>query len=132
MLELCEIINQYGEPLFEPEEKQNDPRKVISFGALFNVSHSYKFTLHRYMHNLLIATHLCNWLPFLTHQLFSISSYKTNEAYLNFVLASVERYFFFQIYTIISDKLVGMLLRARKHKILDFEGECLFQVSCKL
>lgn len=38
-------------------------------------------------------------------------------------------YLFFQIYTVISDKLVGMLLRARKHKIVDFEGECLFQVS---
>lgn len=31
------------------------------------------------------------------------------------------------MYTVISDKLVGMLLRARKHKILDFEGEVLFQ-----
>lgn len=27
----------------------------------------------------------------------------------------------------ISDKLVGMLLRARKHKLVDFEGEVLFQ-----
>lgn len=67
MLELCDIINQYGEFLFDPSEKQNDPRKVISFGELFS------------------------------------------------------------IYTVISDKLVGMLLRARKHKLLDFEGECLFQ-----
>lgn len=33
------------------------------------------------------------------------------------------------MYTVISDKLVGMLLRARKHKIVDFEGEVLFQVS---
>jgi hypothetical protein len=34
----------------------------------------------------------------------------------------------FSIYTVISNKLVGVLLRARKHKLLDFEGECLFQV----
>ncbi|XP_022903569.1 actin-binding Rho-activating protein-like [Onthophagus taurus] len=67
MLELCELIDHYGEPLFKPGEKDNDPRKVISFGDLFTM------------------------------------------------------------YTIISDKLVGMLLRARKHKLLDFEGECLFQ-----
>ncbi|KAI4465157.1 striated muscle activator of rho-dependent signaling-related [Holotrichia oblita] len=67
MLELCEMISLYGEPLFTPLENPNDPRKVISFGDLFT------------------------------------------------------------LYTIISDKLVGMLLRARKHKIVDFEGECLFQ-----
>lgn len=36
-----------------------------------------------------------------------------------------------QIYTVISDKVVGILLRARKHHILDFEGECLFQVSLR-
>jgi len=67
MLELCEIINQYGERLFTKEEKPDDPRMVISFGDLFT------------------------------------------------------------IYTAISDKLVGMLLRARKHKLVEFEGECLFQ-----
>lgn len=67
MLELCEVINENGEPLFTPEEKADDPRKVISFGELF------------------------------------------------------------MIYTVISDKLVGMLLRARKHKLVEFEGECLFQ-----
>lgn len=33
----------------------------------------------------------------------------------------------FEIYTYISDKVVGVLLRARKHKLLDFEGETLFQ-----
>lgn len=33
----------------------------------------------------------------------------------------------FQIYTRISNKLVGMLLRARKHNLLYFEGEMLFQ-----
>lgn len=32
-----------------------------------------------------------------------------------------------QIYNHINDKLVGLLLRARKHKLLDFEGEVLFQ-----
>ncbi|CAH0557187.1 unnamed protein product [Brassicogethes aeneus] len=73
MMELCDVINQCGEPLFTEEEikkdpsKASDPRIVISFGALF------------------------------------------------------------AIYTTISDKVVGMLLRARKHKFLDFEGECLFQ-----
>ncbi|XP_069691929.1 actin-binding Rho-activating protein-like isoform X2 [Periplaneta americana] len=33
----------------------------------------------------------------------------------------------FQIYTSISNKVVGVLLRARKHKFVDFEGETLFQ-----
>ncbi|CAG9855947.1 unnamed protein product [Phyllotreta striolata] len=33
----------------------------------------------------------------------------------------------FSIYTGISDKVVGILLRARKYKLVDFEGECLFQ-----
>lgn len=37
MLELCEVINENGEFLFDPNEKANDPRKVISFGELFNV-----------------------------------------------------------------------------------------------
>ncbi|ENN73012.1 actin-binding Rho-activating protein [Dendroctonus ponderosae] len=67
MLQLCEIINQCGEPLYEPHEKKDDPRKVISFGNLFS------------------------------------------------------------IYTGISDKVVGMLIRARKHQLVEFEGECLFQ-----
>ncbi|KAK5645983.1 hypothetical protein RI129_004447 [Pyrocoelia pectoralis] len=67
MLQLCEIINHHAEPLFTPKEKQNDPRKVISFGELFS------------------------------------------------------------IYTTISSKLVGILLRTRKQNLIDFEGECLFQ-----
>lgn len=33
----------------------------------------------------------------------------------------------FQIYVHINDKLVGLLLRARKYKLIDFEGEVLFQ-----
>uniref|UniRef100_A0A182IQA8 Uncharacterized protein n=2 Tax=Anopheles atroparvus TaxID=41427 RepID=A0A182IQA8_ANOAO len=33
----------------------------------------------------------------------------------------------FNIYTHINDKLVGLLLRARKHEFIQFEGECLFQ-----
>ena len=33
----------------------------------------------------------------------------------------------FSIYTKISNKLVGLLLRARKHNYLHFEGEVLFQ-----
>ncbi|GAB1859126.1 Actin-binding Rho-activating protein-like isoform X2 [Camponotus japonicus] len=33
----------------------------------------------------------------------------------------------FNIYTNISSKCVGLLLRARKQKYLEFEGECLFQ-----
>ncbi|XP_012158650.1 uncharacterized protein KIAA0754 isoform X1 [Ceratitis capitata] len=33
----------------------------------------------------------------------------------------------FNIYNYISDKVVGILLRARKHKLLEFEGEMLFQ-----
>lgn len=37
------------------------------------------------------------------------------------------RSFVLQIYTMINDKLVGLLLRARKHKFVDFEGEILFQ-----
>jgi hypothetical protein len=34
-----------------------------------------------------------------------------------------------QMYTSISNKVVGVLLRARKHKFVDFEGETLFQAS---
>ncbi|XP_046966753.1 actin-binding Rho-activating protein-like [Vanessa cardui] len=33
----------------------------------------------------------------------------------------------FTIYTVISDKLVGILLRTRKHQLTFFEGEVLFQ-----
>lgn len=33
----------------------------------------------------------------------------------------------FQIYTVISNKLVGVLMRARKHGLVYFEGEMLFQ-----
>jgi len=32
-----------------------------------------------------------------------------------------------QIYVHINDKVVGLLLRARKHELLTFEGEVLFQ-----
>ncbi|GAB1608340.1 hypothetical protein Ahia01_001118200 [Argonauta hians] len=33
----------------------------------------------------------------------------------------------FKAYIRISNKLVGMLIRARRHKLLDFEGEILYQ-----
>ncbi|KAK5973931.1 Actin-binding Rho-activating protein [Trichostrongylus colubriformis] len=33
----------------------------------------------------------------------------------------------FSVYQYISDKVVGMLLRARKHHMVEFEGEMLFQ-----
>uniref|UniRef100_A0A914XEM1 Costars domain-containing protein n=1 Tax=Plectus sambesii TaxID=2011161 RepID=A0A914XEM1_9BILA len=33
----------------------------------------------------------------------------------------------FSVYQYISDKIVGLLLRARKHKLVSFEGEMLFQ-----
>lgn len=33
----------------------------------------------------------------------------------------------FDIYVYISNKVVGLLLRARKYELLIFEGECLFQ-----
>lgn len=33
----------------------------------------------------------------------------------------------FNMYTVISNKLVGVLLRARKHGYVDFKGEILFQ-----
>ena len=33
-----------------------------------------------------------------------------------------------QLYSQINDKCVGLLMRGRKHNILDFEGEMLFQV----
>ncbi|KJH47412.1 hypothetical protein DICVIV_06487 [Dictyocaulus viviparus] len=33
----------------------------------------------------------------------------------------------FNVYEQISDKVVGMLLRARKHRMVDFKGEMLFQ-----
>ncbi|KAK9721452.1 Costars [Popillia japonica] len=62
MLQLCEIIHDYGGP-----SSEGDPRRVICFGELFSM------------------------------------------------------------YNTISNKLVGILLRTRKHQIIDFEGECLFQ-----
>lgn len=37
----------------------------------------------------------------------------------------------FDAYAHISDKVVGMLLRARKHSLLYFEGETLFQVTSR-
>lgn len=40
---------------------------------------------------------------------------------------TVHFFFTFQIYNYISDKVVGILLRARKHKLVEFEGEMLFQ-----
>lgn len=33
----------------------------------------------------------------------------------------------FQTYTVISNKVVGILLRARKHGLVEFEGEMLYQ-----
>ncbi|XP_076326136.1 actin-binding Rho-activating protein-like isoform X2 [Tachypleus tridentatus] len=33
----------------------------------------------------------------------------------------------FELYTVISNKVVGVLLRARKHGLVDFKGEMLFQ-----
>ncbi|OXA51950.1 Actin-binding Rho-activating protein [Folsomia candida] len=33
----------------------------------------------------------------------------------------------FQMYTVISNKVVGILLRARKHGLLTFDGEMLYQ-----
>jgi hypothetical protein len=55
-------------------------------------------------------------------------------AYLQYDLAKANRLltasrFPLQIYTSISNKVVGVLLRARKHKFVDFEGETLFQAS---
>jgi hypothetical protein len=57
-----------------------------------------------------------------------------NIAYLQYDLAKAKLLltasrFPFQIYTSISNKVVGVLLRARKHKFVDFEGETLFQAS---
>lgn len=42
-------------------------------------------------------------------------------------LASIKFGRLFDIYTNISDKVVGVLLRARKHHLLTFQGEILFQ-----
>lgn len=33
----------------------------------------------------------------------------------------------FELYKVISNKVVGLLIRARKHKLLSFEGEMLYQ-----
>ncbi len=33
----------------------------------------------------------------------------------------------FELYTVISNKVVGILIRARRHGLLDFEGEMLYQ-----
>ncbi|CAG2163436.1 unnamed protein product [Oppiella nova] len=33
----------------------------------------------------------------------------------------------FELYKVISNKVVGLLIRARKHRLIDFEGEMLYQ-----
>lgn len=48
---------------------------------------------------------------------------KWNLPFDNFLILNIHK----QIYTCINDKLVGLLLRARKHKFVEFEGEMLFQ-----
>ena len=45
----------------------------------------------------------------------------------NFPTTVIEFKRLFAIYTYISNKLVGILLRARKYGLVDFEGETLFQ-----
>ena len=45
----------------------------------------------------------------------------------NHSISKIEFGKLFKIYTYISNKLVGILLRARKYGLVDFEGECLFQ-----
>jgi hypothetical protein len=52
-----------------------------------------------------------------------------DELSLRINLSLMIPYFPLQIYTGISNKVVGVLLRARKHKFVDFEGETLFQAS---
>lgn len=63
MLELCDVINQCGEPLFTEEEVRknpslaNDPRIVISFGNLFAVS-SFIYILHTCVYSVFLLVHV--------------------------------------------------------------------------
>lgn len=63
------------------------------------------------------------FIPF--GELFNVSFYLKSAPF--FFKLIFTRNLKIQIYTHINDKLVGLLLRARKHKLLDFEGEVLFQ-----
>lgn len=97
MLELCQIINSEG----YPQSKEHPELKVILFGELFNVS---------------------LYLEWKKKNHFFISpSVRFSSIYVFNFLHRL------QIYTCINDKLVGLLLRARKHKFIEFEGEVLFQ-----
>lgn len=44
-----------------------------------------------------------------------------------FQLFSSKIYFVLQVYTVISNKVVGMLIRARRHGLVHFTGEMLYQ-----
>ncbi|KAK6024699.1 hypothetical protein OSTOST_09488 [Ostertagia ostertagi] len=48
--------------------------------------------------------------------------YRSNDGRISITFGKL-----FNVYQYISDKVVGMLLRARKHHMVDFEGEMLFQ-----
>ena len=50
-----------------------------------------------------------------------------NDDEEHFSITTIDFRTLFAIYTFISNKLVGVLLRARKYGLVDFEGETLFQ-----
>uniref|UniRef100_A0AC34F705 Costars domain-containing protein n=1 Tax=Panagrolaimus sp. ES5 TaxID=591445 RepID=A0AC34F705_9BILA len=54
-----------------------------------------------------------------------IHQYGKKDALLNKTTITFKE--LFNVYTYISDKVVGILLRARKHNMVAFEGEMLFQ-----
>ncbi|XP_041351161.1 actin-binding Rho-activating protein-like [Gigantopelta aegis] len=67
------------------------------------------------------SNHISNEIIQLCHV---IAEHGTRQADGTYVVTFGE---LFEAYTRISNKLVGMLMRARKQKLLTFEGEMLFQ-----
>ncbi|PAV63498.1 hypothetical protein WR25_07672 [Diploscapter pachys] len=66
------------------------------------------------------SVHVCNEVLYLCEVISQNASGEEPHKYIEFGKL-------FYIYSFISDKLVGMLLRARKYGLVDFEGEMLYQ-----
>lgn len=94
MLELCEIINSEG----YSHCKETPKLKVILFGELFNVSSSKSQTKSQFIR------------------------FECGFMFFSWLIESFGFEICKQIYTSINDKLVGLLLRARKYKFVEFEG----------
>src|SRR5687768_12288566 len=57
----------------------------------------------------------------------SVRTRENSPVVVQHIIVVLKSALHFQLYTVISDKLVGSLLRARKKGLIDFEGEMLYQ-----